>query len=140
MKDELISLEVAKLARKKHFNEVSYYIYSKYGLEKYTITVYHKNIYQGSDPIYLAPTQSLLQRWLREKYNCIIVISPHRDYYNECWKSKEDILWEVSVNYYGTKLDIEYTDKSDFNAHHFNTYEKALEEGLKQGLMLIKND
>lgn len=85
------------------------------------------------------PTQSLLQKWLREVHNCFIDILPHRDgdSKNKQWKSKKDVFWTVEVDYYGKNFEIELTDDSDFTQHFNKTYEEALEIGLYQALLLI---
>ena len=63
-----------------------------------------------------APTQSLLQKWLREKHD--IIVEVHSQYMpNSTYK-------------YGVKVKHEFYDS-------FNTYEDALEEGLQQALKLI---
>ena len=87
-----------------------------------------------------APTQSLLQRWLREVHNCFIDILPHRDSdsKNKQWKSKKDVFWSVEVDYYGKDFEIELTDDADFTQHFNKSYEEALEIGLYQALKLIK--
>lgn len=63
-------------------------------------------------------TQSLLQRWLREKHNIHITINCKRT------DLSLDGFWYV-VKSLSSKM--------------FNTYEQALEEGLYKALKLIKN-
>jgi len=66
-----------------------------------------------------APTQSLLQKWLREKHNIHIVIWAH----------------------YGWRIKIEKGLRQPnllFESDNFETYEKALEIGLQEALLLIK--
>ena len=101
MKDEIITLETAKLAKKKGFNiPVSDYINPDSIEENYS-----------------APTQSLLQRWLRETHNTHITIRCKRT------DLSLDGFWYV-INSLESKM--------------FNTYEQALEEGLYEALKLIK--
>jgi hypothetical protein len=71
---------------------------------------------------YSAPTQSLLQRWLREKHNLDVIVLPK--------------LKDLGKFYGG------YVDKNDQQINHsygsnFKTYEEALEEGLYEALKLI---
>ena len=69
----------------------------------------------------LAPTQSLLQKWLREKHNIIVLVDYEGidGYYYKFYSYKEG-----NKNY----------DASDKN---YNTYEEAYEIGLQEALKLI---
>ena len=72
-----------------------------------------------------APTQSLLQRWLREVHNTIV-----------------EITWQMcSTGYEYAVIDMnnppEYNDDIE-RITSFKTYEEALEEGLLEALKLIK--
>ena len=69
----------------------------------------------------LAPTQSLLAKWLREEHNIIVLVDYEGidGYYYKFYSYKEG-----NKNY----------DASDKN---YNTYEKALEIGLQEALKLI---
>ena len=80
-----------------------------------------------------APTQSLLQKWLREIHNIEIISYPCivGKYSFKIYKLKEVIVI-LSLN--GRKV----LDKSDSNKY-FKTYEEALELGLQEALKLIKN-
>ena len=98
MKEQLITFETAKLAKEKGF------------------TILEKGFYIG------APTQSLLQKWLREKHN-LEVISMHADDF-VWWKVKVRRLSKVGAEIIKTEME-------------FNTYEEALESGLHQALKLI---
>lgn len=129
MTDELIGFEIAKLAKEKGFNENCDWFYNKVGKKSYA-THYDatpnnkldEDTWFSSGNIFYcsAPTQSLLQRWLREVHKCHISIAPYT--------SKGKLMFSYVVQYSGIC-------KSGDN---FDTYELALEEGLKQGLNLIK--
>ena len=69
----------------------------------------------------LAPTQSLLTKWLREEYNIIVLVDYEGidGYYYKFYSYKEG-----NKNY----------DASDKN---YNTYEEAYEIGLQEALKLI---
>ena len=69
----------------------------------------------------LAPTQSLLAKWLREEYNIIVLVDYEGidGYYYKFYSYKEG-----NKNY----------DASDKN---YNTYEEAYEIGLQEALKLI---
>lgn len=64
MENQLISFETAKLAKEKGFREFCCYAYTNDGKYMYGNEI---GFYWKSYTI--SPTQSLLQRWLREKHN-----------------------------------------------------------------------
>jgi len=132
MEDTLINFETAKLAKEKGFDIFTEKMYRQDGILG--------NSDFSRESTFRAPTQSLLQKWLREVHNCFIDILPHRDgdSKNKQWKNKEDVFWTVEVDYYGKNFEIELTDYSDFIQHFNKTYEKALEKGLQEALKLIK--
>lgn len=80
MEDQLITYETAKLAKEKGFNwKVSKYIYDEF--TKQTIlkdmpTDYSQHKKGTKYECIGLPTQSLLQRWLREVHNKNIYIHP----------------------------------------------------------------
>lgn len=133
MKDEIISFETAKLAMEKGFDEYCNIAYDKDGKE------YRPTYWECSseineikikcedlkfhDLIALAPTQSLLQRWFREKHKLFVYTFDTTDggYY-----------WGVSESFSG-ETTIDSTEEEYF----FDTYEEALEEGLEEALKLI---
>ena len=143
MEEQLISYETAKLAKEKGFDEKVYREYDKSGYLRCTsksadvVLGPYDELLKSTE--YPAPTQSLLQRWLREVHNCFIDILPHRDgdSKNKQWKSKKDVFWTVEVDYYGKNFEINLTNNADFTQHFNKTYEEALEIGLYQALLLI---
>ena len=98
------------------------------------------NTDKGYFETFSAPTQTILQKWLREVYNCFIDILPHRDgdSKNKQWKNKEDVFWTVEVDYYGKNFEIKLTNNADFTQHFNKSYEEALEIALFEALKLIK--
>ncbi len=70
------------------------------------------------DEFILAPTQSLLQKWLREIHKIDIKIERY---------SKEHDLWLYQVEKYPVKSG-------------YNSYEETLEAGLQEALNLIKDE
>ncbi len=126
MTDQLISFETAKLAKEKGFKNIllnSFYR-TNGNFEK------SQNEYDFNDrnpwpcELYAAPTQSLLQKWLREKHGIDIIIKP--------WtgdKSGEKV-YAADITIFGTNKYIKCKKQS--------TYEKALEQGLIKALKLIK--
>ena len=72
------------------------------------------------------PTQSLLQRWLREVHNSHAEVTSRKD------NDKIVYTWDI----YDTKIsDEETTDEEPL----FDTYELALEQALQEALTLIIN-
>lgn len=123
MVDQLISFETAKLAKEKGFISKSPYYQIDDADEIDLVDMkgfpLHSNDQEGD--YYEAPTQSLLQKWLREKHNMSIEIG--------CTISKFWIwhIYEISSG----ELLLGFTK-------HSESYEEALEAGLYQGLLLIK--
>lgn len=122
MQDQIISFETAKLAKEKGFNEQTW--------EKY------QECNQVLSPSYLlsiefeefikAPTQSLLKKWLREKYNIYIQINVACDTFNRKYKG---YFYEIVKDFC-----LKSTSQIKEN------YEIILEEALQIGLKMIKND
>ena len=126
MKDQLIDFETAKLAKEKGFDEECFhFLPNEYGVDKNLILTdfnkKHFEICKNSLMIKNAialPTQSLLQRWLREKH-------------------KIDIIITSNLLGYGYMLYHRYPSKNITNSKSFETYEEALEVGLQEALKLI---
>lgn len=142
MEEQLISFETSKLAKEKGFeSDVSHSIYTEIGELKDPIAQMDLMRNQESIQEYFkliksfpsAPTQSLLQKWLREFHN-IYVESYHdltadgkgiRFYTNWGFIQQKDIDGNQNVNGW-------YDEYNDWK-----TYEEALEFGLHEGLKLI---
>lgn len=113
MEEQLVSFETANLAKEKGFVDMAIpQIYIGKGvLWDYSV--------HGSCSNYNyveAPTQSLLQKWLREEHSIHICVEYRGMYFGD--------VWIVSK---GTK-----------HFRGFSTYEEALEEALKIGLNRIE--
>ena len=126
MKEELISLKTAKLAKEKGFTESCEYAYvndfeEEWNLEdiEYNDGCVFDNKFHNNCS---APTQSLLQRWLREVHDIDIII--HRQHNNP--KMYYSSIWYKSKNPWNPP-----------SAMNKLTYEEALEEGLYEALKLI---
>lgn len=135
MKDQLVSFETAKLAKEKGFDLLTEYYYyngkegyaTKQGINK--ARPLNRNIY---DFQYTAPTQSLLQKWLREKHKIEFGIEA---LYNG----------DYGINFYTVKNGKLANEKkwSDLLDHIykfdvFKIYEEAFEVALQEALKLIK--
>ena len=105
--EEICTYEVAKLAKEKGFNAPTDFCYEQSGCL----------VRCGS---IAAPTQSLLQRWLREekKWNIVVRMYENEGYYWFIQNSKG----ELQESYFT------YADEM------FATYELALEDALKYAL------
>ena len=77
------------------------------------------------------PTQSLLQKWLRDTHNIHIAVDSYH-----CLGKPKPFGLAIDYLHESGKWDyLDYRDDSDFE-----TYEEALEKGLVEGLKLIKNE
>lgn len=158
MKEQLISFETAKLAKEKGFNLKTPKYYTTENPHSYhkdldgvcILGLLHsKTLYEPQDEIdkksgiskykldpstVFAPTQSLLQKWLREvhKINVESNYLPNIQKYRCLFKPMHIIpkLFESFKDY--KKVADKYYGKIDYNS-----YEEALEKGLQEALKLI---
>lgn len=144
MKEQLISLETAKLAKEKGFNEPCYAYYSESRDLMDHISAFpgYYNVGEQVD-ILAAPTQSLLAKWLREKHLCYVFIR------RECIGSDEWVFayqldWLPKEHWDAKRRAIHFKDKDSYNESPggtywggWGTYEEALEKGLFEALKLI---
>ena len=114
MEEKLISLETAKLAKEKGYYNLTknIFLYDINLCLQNTTECYVVHFMDKKNHI-LAPTQSLLQRWLREVHKIHIIIS-----------SPQEGIWKYHIPNIGGLDD-------------FSTYEEALEEGLLKALKMI---
>ena len=126
MKEELITYETALLAKKKGFNistrnfiadlswnDKQIYSCDEVGYPNFTNDMGSSH---GFGDIINVSSQSLLQKWLREKYDIHV-----ETFFDETYSTT------ITKNgkWYNSAID-------------YNTYEKALEKGLQEALKLIK--
>jgi hypothetical protein len=144
MEDKLITFETAKLAKEKGFNIPSSNCYSSNGeineAYNYTGNTTFTNedlivLKANGDTGYLAPTQSLLLKWLRETQNIDVVLSPER--------YKDGVNYIVQAQKWDLKSDEEFNPNFTvdgslwFNDNsEYPSYELALEKGLIEALKL----
>lgn len=147
MQEQLISFETAKLAKEKRFDCKCLAGYKSNGelrecyiddLEDIFNSIYPISNSDIKDAVNkewifydgcICPTQSLLQKWLREKHNIFITIEIDATSYPKFTYSilkYTELLWET-----GLELGVN-------NLSLYRTYEEALEEGLQEALKLIK--
>jgi len=123
MNEQLIEFETAKLAKEKGFNipcdgrwwiePASSWKFSKQGAVKCN---------NSSDDSIARPTQSLLQKWLREVHNIDVYVQPVR------------FTGYIEIGYYTYSVMGEIPVKN----YRYNSWEEALEVGLLEGLRLIE--
>tara|TARA_R110000868_G_scaffold76573_1_gene220037 strand:- start:7542 stop:7898 length:357 start_codon:yes stop_codon:yes gene_type:complete len=117
MKEELISFETAKLAKEKGFEIEQSYYYDKGG-ETWSFHTWTEGLpYPEAS---FAPTQSLLQKWLREKHDINVMGSATVN------------VWFFHSEYISTGHVITSTSKQSYG-----TYEEAIEAGLYETLKVI---
>jgi len=141
MEEQLISFETAKLAKEKGFDtptrnfyadeswkDEQVYTCNEVGYPEYTKDMGNNH---GFGDITLTPTQSLLNKWLREVHKIHIEIEYSFkqnkysvDIYNSDEKIIDNQLFKIS-----SKIE-DYLK--------YKSYEDALEFGLQEGLKLIK--
>lgn len=127
MKEQLITFDTAKLAKEKGFEILfpdNYYVYDK-NHEKYILRILSgkRDVFNGE---YSAPTQSLLQKWLREEHGVMV--------YMNVMPLSSVIDWGYTIRY---GKDIGRLIMSE-EPLLFKNYEEALEKGISEALNLIK--
>jgi len=140
MEEQLISFKTAKLAKEKGFNELTDLIYlhhpntyrgikgtDSWKLAYDLVEFKYRNKYNGhsynEDEQYSAPTQSLLQQWLREKYHLDVYVASNGLY---CYFPMIQLL------------EIDGTQMKSPKVKIYKKWEDALETGLQEALKLIK--
>jgi hypothetical protein len=158
MKDELIKFETAKLAKEKGFDvPCNHYIYTskalkivnknREGLTGDKNTFKENHTFSQKDRLHKGrmvsrnshlttistPTQSLLQKWLREEHDIHVEI--------ELIDNSRTFQWEYAIvtsrNRDYNDLDCMDSAKRHYNSCNFKTYELALEFGLFNALKLL---
>lgn len=125
MEEQLITFETAKLAKDKGFNiETSYaLIKSNSGIE--TKMIFDYQVHELFTFIAWLPTQSLLQKWLREKHKIDVYITIGKGL-NE--NDYHELHYIVNI----------HKSQSNQSSIVYDTYEEALEQGLTEALNAIK--
>lgn len=103
---------------------------------KRLITAFNECYGEEYKELYSAPTQSLLQKWLREVHNIDVVLSPER-YSNGINYLVQAQKWDLTAD---PEVNPNFVVKGSFwynDNHEYPTYEKALEKGLQEALKLI---
>lgn len=145
MKLDLISFETAKLAKKKgvdlqwNGDYISdYSIFQKYWYdskgEKQCVPRQGdwglSDFLLPRDEYYLAPSQALLQKWLKEEHDIYVFIEPYVKHYSV----KYICHVKEAINTDSENLSLEW--RTSFTGEE--SYEEALKAGLQEALKLIK--
>lgn len=124
MKEPLVSVKTAFLAKEKGFQiPVCQYINRVEPDRIITVGAFNHNYPDHGDITVSMPSQSLLQKWLRDKFNIhikIIWVDTLRDIYT----------YHISTLGNGCRPDGPY----------YRTYEATLDEGLFEALKLISDE
>ena len=116
MKEELILFETAKLAYEKGFDIECERYFNEDG-EMWTYNNWGSGL---SNKSLFRPSQSLLQRWLREEHEIHIEPSPDEVH---------DWQWDL--------YDLSGNVLNEFWREGLKSYEEALEKGLQEALKLV---
>lgn len=156
MEEQIISFKTAKLAKKKGFDIKLRHDGHVYDEDKKCIIDWIQSNHRANwnDSKYIricsAPTQSLLQKWLRDNKICSVEV--YSEHINE---DTGQPLWIADLKYLASVRDInmylnnELGEDGDLYiqperiiyqngiSKTFNSYEEALEKGLQEALKLI---
>jgi hypothetical protein len=158
MKEEFVSFKTARLAKEKGFDQPTrkYYQISltesvhpedgttgPFGWEKGELSIqdgYFINNYKGSDTtndswfLCACPTQSFLQKWLREKHGIDV-----QSYFIEYRSNGRLIELKPEDRTYSYRIYKNGLDHFVWTSEpEFDSYEDALEEGLHEALKIIQ--
>ena len=146
MQEQLISFETAKLAKEKGFDEACAWIYYNppkimYPLTKHSYIIkldystngprkynFYKKPPKDGIERYHACNQALLQKWLREVNNIFM---------NIIYDGNDEVFRVEIIKKNKDRTRIVFFIKDGDYRVEFNTYEEALETGLKEALKLI---
>ena len=129
MKEQLISFETAKLAKEKGLPQDNFYFEDYearvpfYGLDN--------ELNKGDEDRFgqcKSISQSLLQKWLREKHKIHIYLFP-----------LDNNKWGFENNSISINLDYIFINYM-YEGKEYNSYEEALEVGLQEALNFINSD
>lgn len=131
MKDQYVSLEVAQLAKAKEFDWTTRVFWSR-NLNRTDSSHGVLGITEFPDVGDIpCPTQSLLQKWLREVHYLHLDVQPNAHF-----------CWQVRVLDLGHPQEVagklpSRTSCQDWLTYDYPTYEEAVEAGLTQALTLL---
>jgi hypothetical protein len=128
--EEICTYEVCKLAKEKgfpqHIGSDAYIVENEYDVEYEVGCYYSIQFIPDYLPTITAPTQSLLQRWMREEKGVNICV----DIFDDGWFFDISTFYKRDTGIY--EVDIPY--KSSNVSPVYDTYELALADALKYAL------
>lgn len=131
MELQLVSKEVALLAKELGFNEICHNIFIKdlnevSAIRKISIVGMRNDEQQLSSLICTLPEQELLAKWLREVHNLSVDI---------CFNGSESHYWWIKeMKPFGYE-----EDSTNQEVHGWLTHEEALEDGLAKALSILQS-
>ena len=131
MEDTRITFETAKLAKEKGFKEGSrkgYLPNGEIGISHYDFLCHNDE--EDYPTKYAAPTQSLLQKWLMEKYRIFININ---------YDGNDEVFRVEIIKQNNDRSRKVFYLKEENIIMMFHSYEDALEISLQEALKLIDN-
>lgn len=140
MKDTLISYDTSVLAKDRGFDQECLFLYRKL-IEGDVILTDHDLIgawkidVEGlfsnntSPNEFLAPTQSLLAKWLRDEHGIYVYALPS---YTDDKLNKDKFVFEIHL-----KEQLKVRSGIIGVSNYFKTHEEALEAGLQRALEMI---
>lgn len=136
MEERLVDFETAKLAKEKGFDlKTNYFYYNDGVLDQGDGDTEHISLNHNKyDRHYSAPTQYLLQKWLREEKSIYVCIYPLK----VSTSTTKGFRWDWTFVF--TKEENKETSNINDNFIGFLTYEEALENALKIILKTIVNE
>lgn len=153
MEESKIIFSTAKLAKEKGFNIITNDIFveeirvgeNEFKILEFSNQSIHIDLYQFDtswQKYFRRPTQSLLQKWLREVHKIDIRIVYERVFWHYVLyklPSEKDIKFANSKEHQDGDLwlDSEMLN-NEWYLQEYNSYEEALEIGLQEALKLIK--
>jgi uncharacterized protein YozE (UPF0346 family) len=149
MTEQLISYETAKLAKEKGFNELCEYIQRDEldGTSSEVTKLSDINLKPTRNSIcarndYAIPSQSLLQKWLREEHYIYVLIK-REEIGSDEWEFAYEIEYLPKEHWEEKRRAPYFEYISLFSigfgtySNAWSTYEEALEAGLLKALTLI---
>jgi hypothetical protein len=134
MEEQLVSLKTARSAKKQGFKERCHYFFNEGSGWKM-----QEDYMLRQDKTIEAPTQSFLQKWLREEKGILVEVSFNDRLYR---KLHEVAHKKVGLNYhwgiFTSIKDPEHVFEKFWSDNTFETYEEALEEGLQRALKMVR--
>ena len=134
IEESYVSFSTAKLLKEAWFDipcrgiyvtdRTGYYEFREYD-NKQTKDDLRWNIEDGFQYEYLAPTQALAARWLREVHHYAVCV----------WYSAEHEKWFYA---HGNLDNMMFDEEYSISEFIYDSYEQALEAGLQEAIKLIK--